>query len=449
MTALQIPLMEVYWLWLLSSSPTKGIRFFITRVPTSWHIVAQWVPPLTIVNIDRLPDYLLNSGLEILSELAALSPTAAAVASTAFMASYLSPSSPGVGSSRRDDGVQVGSSRRGDNVHGGPFSLDSGDSGVPADPQGSYPPRRPCLPASAFIGGLVPCFRTPVRNPYVTPSQSIHTDPGGFCWEYQPPPVRAPHASGLSPARQPNPDEDLIVPPSYGRGSFSSSVSFGGFCPGSSVGGYHGGRSSSGGHYSSSSSGSHGGPTSSIPSVVRPSRSPTSGYDGSGDLSTVDDLSVSTSRVLIHGGSRPVHVLSPIEVSSSGGPLVPIPVPTDRFTLPPIKSAADYLQTRNVLLFWLCSPGFSTARSDELLLTDARNAFASQYWEGQLRAAIKDGPARFLYENMGTTFYGKGFEMLQVLEDHFRPSTISNSFTTLLSLFNDTQGDKESIHQCL
>jgi hypothetical protein len=48
---------------------------------------------------------------------------------------------------------------------------------------------------------------------------------------------------------------------------------------------------------------------------------------------------------------------------------------------------------------------------------------------------------------MGSTFYGKGFEMLQVLEDRFRPSSISNSFTTLLALFNDTQGEKESIHK--
>jgi hypothetical protein len=35
--------------------------------------------------------------------------------------------------------------------------------------------------------------------------------------------------------------------------------------------------------------------------------------------------------------------------------------------------------------------------------------------------------------------------MLQVLEDNFRPSSISNSFTTLLALFNDTQGDKEGL----
>jgi hypothetical protein len=39
--------------------------------------------------------------------------------------------------------------------------------------------------------------------------------------------------------------------------------------------------------------------------------------------------------------------------------------------------------------------------------------------------------------------------MLQVLEDNFRPSSISNTFTfsTLLSLFNDRQSDKEGIHE--
>ncbi len=37
--------------------------------------------------------------------------------------------------------------------------------------------------------------------------------------------------------------------------------------------------------------------------------------------------------------------------------------------------------------------------------------------------------------------------MLQVLEDNFRPSSISNSFTTLPALFNVTQGDKEGIDE--
>ncbi len=87
------------------------------------------------------------------------------------------------------------------------------------------------------------------------------------------------------------------------------------------------------------------------------------------------------------------------------------------------------------------------ACSDELLLTDVRNALASQYGEGQLRAALEDGPVHFLVKNTGSTFYGKGFEMLQVLKDHSRPSSISNSFTTLLALLNNTQSIKESIHK--
>ncbi len=140
-------------------------------------------------------------------------------------------------------------------------------------------------------------------------------------------------------------------------------------------------------------------------------------------------------------GSTPLQAASPADTPT------PIPVPTDHFTLPAIKTGDNYLQTRDLILFWLRPPGFSMACLDELLLTDARNALASQYWEGQLRAALKDVPIRFLFKNTGSTFYGKGFEMLQVLEDHFHPSSIFNSFTTLLVLFNDTQGKKESIHK--
>jgi hypothetical protein len=118
------------------------------------------------------------------------------------------------------------------------------------------------------------------------------------------------------------------------------------------------------------------------------------------------------------------------------------------FTLPAIKNPTDYLQTRDLILYWLLRPGYSTARSDSALITDSRNALASQFWEGQIRTALKDGgDARFLFENTGTTYYDKGFEMLQVLEDHYRPSSISNTFTTLLSLFNDKQSDAEGIHE--
>ena len=119
----------------------------------------------------------------------------------------------------------------------------------------------------------------------------------------------------------------------------------------------------------------------------------------------------------------------------------------DKFTLSPIKLGEDYLKLRDLILFWLRSLGFSTACDDSLLVTDTRNSLASQFWEGQLRTALRDGSARHLFEKTDTKYFGKGFEMLQVLEDNFRPSSILNSFTTLIALINDTQGDKEGLHE--
>jgi hypothetical protein len=125
----------------------------------------------------------------------------------------------------------------------------------------------------------------------------------------------------------------------------------------------------------------------------------------------------------------------------------PIPLLVDRITLPPLKSGDDYLCSCDLILFRLRTPGFSTALDDSVLTTDGRNLLVSQYWEGQLRTSLKDGPVWFLFENTGSTFYGKGFKMLQVLKDNFLFSSISNTFTTLLALFNATQGDKEGLHE--
>jgi hypothetical protein len=70
-------------------------------------------------------------------------------------------------------------------------------------------------------------------------------------------------------------------------------------------------------------------------------------------------------------------------------PVGPTPLPVDRFTLPAIKSGSDYLQTWDLIHFWLRSPGFSTSRSDSaLIITDTNNSLASQYWEGQLWMAV-------------------------------------------------------------
>ncbi len=42
-------------------------------------------------------------------------------------------------------------------------------------------------------------------------------------------------------------------------------------------------------------------------------------------------------------------------------------------------------------------------------------------------------------------YYGKGFEMLAALDQHCRPDTVANALTTLMSLFNDIQGNSEPI----
>ncbi len=44
-----------------------------------------------------------------------------------------------------------------------------------------------------------------------------------------------------------------------------------------------------------------------------------------------------------------------------------------------IKNATDYLAARDLILYWLRRPGFSTARSGSALITDSMNALASQF----------------------------------------------------------------------
>ncbi len=84
---------------------------------------------------------------------------------------------------------------------------------------------------------------------------------------------------------------------------------------------------------------------------------------------------------------------------------------------------------------------------DSQLATDDHNAPASLFWEGQLCTSLKNGTVCYLFEITGSTYFGKGFEMLQVLKDNFHPLSFSNLFTTLLALFNNTQGNKEGIHK--
>jgi hypothetical protein len=56
-----------------------------------------------------------------------------------------------------------------------------------------------------------------------------------------------------------------------------------------------------------------------------------------------------------------------------------------------------------------------------------------------------DGTLRFLFKNKGSQFHGRGFKMLATLMQHYPPDTVSNAFTSLLLLFNDVQGESESI----
>jgi hypothetical protein len=90
-------------------------------------------------------------------------------------------------------------------------------------------------------------------------------------------------------------------------------------------------------------------------------------------------------------------------------------------------------------------PEFSTRHADGPLSTDAANLDASCTWEGQLCLAVKDGTLCFLFDNKGTQYHGRGFEMLATLTQHCRPDTIYNAFASLLSLFNDVQGELEPI----
>jgi hypothetical protein len=181
--------------------------------------------------------------LEILAGWAAVSPTDAALAAdaalagTAFMASYLSPSSSGVGttgplgplssSAQAMGGLSSLSAR----VSAPPPLSVSGGFGVPgvlrgvrvqggssfsgpgvADPQGSSSPRRTSTGSSRSLhtdpGGLRGGSRPP-------PFMAFHTDPGGFRGGSRPPPFMAPPASGPAhpasgpaPARRPDPEED-------------------------------------------------------------------------------------------------------------------------------------------------------------------------------------------------------------------------------------------------
>ena len=110
-----------------------------------------------------------------------------------------------------------------------------------------------------------------------------------------------------------------------------------------------------------------------------------------------------------------------------------------------MKDAKAFLDSFEQIQFYLRMPDFSTGHADGALVTDAGNREASRLWEGHLRLAVQGGTLRFLFENKGTLFHGRGFEMIDALILHCRPDSVSNAFNSLLSIFNDVQGDSESL----
>ena len=135
---------------------------------------------------------------------------------------------------------------------------------------------------------------------------------------------------------------------------------------------------------------------------------------------------------------------------ASALPSVPLPAPVgpvwaDLLKLDPIKDAKGFLDLLETIQFYLRMPEFSTGHADGSLTTDAVNLEASRVWEGVLRSAVKDGTLKFLFENKGSLYHGRGFEMLAALMQHCCPDSVSNAFSSLLLLFNNVQGETESI----
>jgi hypothetical protein len=366
----------------------------------------------TIIDVDWLPDHILSMGLDLLEP--SSPPSDVDALGMSFMAAYLLAPVPA--------------------IPPGLISL----SPIGGDLEG----RSLLINRYGGSGGSVRAFH-PALPYFLVPSRSTRLVGASPC-----PPVSRGRCPRLNP--KPNVQASSLVH-SSGSGHFPSSFGYGGpYC----------GQS---GHSPSSS-------LSSVGLLPHHTQSPThskifcGGGSNSLDINTSHWGSLSSSNASVLSGSiKNASVLGPCSPFATPSPTGRAPVaslpppaalppglislPINRFTYPSIKTLDDYLAMWDLILYWLRHPGVSTACSDAALITDPSNALASQFWEGQIWAALKDGPTRFLFENTGSTYYDKGFEMLQVLEDNFHPSSISNTFTTLLSLFNDTQSDKEGIHE--
>ncbi len=145
-----------------------------------------------------------------------------------------------------------------------------------------------------------------------------------------------------------------------------------------------------------------------------------------------------------------INPVPPVYLPSAPAPSQPPSTPSsltrpEPFKLVKIKDAKAYLDNYNLIQYYLRIPEFSTGSSDGVLQTDPSNAEASRVWEGQIRLAVKDGSFCFLFKNKGDLFHGRGFEILAPLNQHCRPNTVSNAFSSLLFLFNEVQGHSKPI----
>jgi hypothetical protein len=112
-----------------------------------------------------------------------------------------------------------------------------------------------------------------------------------------------------------------------------------------------------------------------------------------------------------------------------------------------LKDPKSFIDNWDLIQYYLSVPKFLTGCTDDALLTNSTNLEASRMWKGQLCLTMKDGLLRYLFENKGDLYNGRGFEMLAALSQHCRPDLVTNAFTSLLSLFNDVQGNDELILQ--
>ncbi len=111
-----------------------------------------------------------------------------------------------------------------------------------------------------------------------------------------------------------------------------------------------------------------------------------------------------------------------------------------------MKDAKAFIDNYDLIQYYLRVPEFSTGQADDALITDLSNLEASR-WKGQLCLSVKDSSLCYLFESKGDQFNGRRFKMLAALIQHCHQDSVANALPSLLSLFNNVQGNDEPILQ--